>query len=84
MLPQSFNIKNLLNHLSVIDLINCPTRYINMQTTSLLDHIYCNNFASNTVSGSISYDISDYNPVFVMIPKNKVSPASRPPCEILK
>ena len=49
---------------------------MNMQTLSLLDHIYCNNSASNIVSGSISYDISDHNP--------KVSPASRPPCEILK
>ena len=57
---------------------------MNMQTPSLLDHIYCNNSTSNIISGSISYDISDHNPVFVMIPKNKVSPASRPPCEILK
>ena len=57
---------------------------MNMQTPSLLDHIYCNNSAGNIVSGSISYNISDHNPVFVMIPKNKVSPASRPPCEILK
>ena len=32
----------------------------------------------------MSYDISDHNPVFVVIPKNKVSPASRPPQEILK
>ena len=36
---------------------------MNMQTPSLLDHIYCNNSASNIVSGSISYDISDDNPV---------------------
>ena len=57
---------------------------MNVQTPSLLDHIYCNNSASNIISGSISYDISDHNPVFVMIPKNKVLPASRLPCEILK
>ena len=43
---------------------------MNMQTPSLLDHIYCYNSASNIVSGSISYDISDLNPVFVIIPKN--------------
>ena len=82
--PSIIQYKEFLELLGVINLINCPTRYMNMQTPSLLDHIYCNNSTSNIISGSISYDISDHNLVFVMIPKNKVSPTSRPPCEILK
>ena len=48
--------KESLESLGVINLINCSTRYMNMQTPSLLDHIYCNNSASNIVSGSISYE----------------------------
>ena len=57
---------------------------MNMQTQSFLDHIYCINCSKNIICDSISYDISDHNPVFVMIPKNKVSLANRPPQEILK
>ena len=34
-----------------------------MQTPLLLNHIYCNNSSNNITSGSISYDISDHNPV---------------------
>ena len=49
-----------------------------METSSLLDHIYCNNSSNNIISGLIFYDKGDRNPVFVIIPKNKVSPASRP------
>ena len=56
--PSMIQYKESLESLGVINLINCPTRYMNMQTLSLLDHIYCNNSASNIVSGSISYDIS--------------------------
>ena len=55
-----------------------------MQTPSLLGHTYCNNCSKNITYGSMSYNIIDHNPVFVMMPKNKISPASRPPCEILK
>ena len=83
-IPDDFNINLLsdaspiiqyqesLESLGVINLINCPTRYMNIQTPSLLDHIYCNNCSKNIISGSIFYDRSNHNPVFVMIPKNKV------------
>ena len=82
--PPIIQYKESFESLGVINLINYPTRYMNMQTPLLLDHIYGNNCSKNIISGSISYDISDHNPVFVIIPKNKVSPASRPPQEILK
>ena len=45
--PSIIQYKESLESLGVINLINCPTRYMNMQTPSLLDHIYCNNSTSN-------------------------------------
>ena len=82
--PPIIQYKESFELLGAINLINCLTRYMNMQTPSLLDHIYCNNCFKNIISGSISHNITDHKPVFAMIPKNKVSPTSRPPQEILK
>ena len=57
---------------------------MNNQNTSLLDHIYCNKYTNNVISGSVAYDISDYNPLFAMSPKNKMIQNNSPQCEILK
>lgn len=61
--------KESLELVGVINLINCPSRFLNNQTPSLLDHIYCNDNSSNIISGNVSYDISDHNPTFVLMPK---------------
>ena len=53
-----------------------------MPTPLLLDYIYCKYSFNNIFAALIFYDIRNYNPVIVMIPKNKVSPGSRPPREI--
>ena len=82
--PPTIQYKESPESLGVINLINCSTRYMNIKSLSLLDHIYCNNFTKNIFFGSISYDISERIPVFVMILKNKVSPARRLPQEILE
>ena len=68
-----FKYKEFLESFGAISLINCPTRFMNKQTPSLLDHIYCNDNASNIISGSVFFDISDHNPTFVSAPKNKLS-----------
>ena len=69
--------KESLESFGVISLINCPTRFMNKQTPSLLDHVYCNDNSSNTISGTISFDISDHNPTFVLAPKKQIKPLSR-------
>ena len=56
--------------------------FMNKQTPSLLNHIYCNRYTNNVISGSVTYDISDHNPVFVLSPTNKMLQNNSPRCEI--
>ena len=77
--PSITHYKESLESLGVISLINCSTRFLNKQTPSLLDR-----FTNNVISGSVTCDISDHNPVFVLSPKNKMLQNNLPWCEILK
>ena len=82
--PSITPYRKSLELLGVINLINCPTRFMNKQTPSLLDQIYCNRYTNNVISGSVAYNISDHNPVLVLSPKNKMLQDNLPRCEILK
>ena len=63
--PSITHYKESLKSFGVISLINCPTRFMNKQTPFLLGHIYYNKYTNNDISRSVTYDISDHNPVFV-------------------
>ena len=59
--PPIIQYKESLELLGVINLVNCSTRYMNMQILSLLDHVFSNNCSKIIFSSSISYYISDNN-----------------------
>ena len=82
--PQITHYKESLKLLDVISLINWPTRFMNKQTPSFLDHIYCNRNTNNVICGSVTYDISNHSPVFVSSRKNKMLQNNSLWCEILK
>ena len=69
--------KESLESFGVISLINFPTRFMNKQTSSLLNHIYCNDNSSDIISGTVSFDISDHNPTFVLTPNKQVESLSK-------
>ena len=47
-------------------MITLPTRFMLHQKTSLLDHIYCNDFVHELQPGVLQNDISDHHLIFLL------------------
>ena len=67
---------NMLNSNVFFSLLDKPTRVT--ETSTLIDHIYCNDINCDIVPGVYSFEISDHFPIFACIRNVKKKPSLKP------
>ena len=67
---------NMLNSNAFFSLLDKPTRVT--ETSTLIDHIYCNDINCDIVPGVYNYEISDHFPIFACIRNVEKKPSLKP------
>ena len=67
------NLVNLFHSYNYFDLINKPTR-VTSNSTTLIDHIWSNNYANSVLNGILYTNIADHFPVFSIFNLNVNKP----------
>ena len=68
---------NMLNSNAFFSLLDKPTRVTETSST-LIDHIYCNDINCDIVPGVYKYEIFDHFPIFACIQNVKKNPSLKP------
>ena len=68
---------NMLNSNAFFSLLDKPTR-VTETSSSLIDHIYCNDINYDIVPGVYNYEISDHFPIFACFRNGKKKPSLKP------